>query len=243
MRSILLVEDDLDIQEVNKDMLERRGGYDVRLAINLAEARERIAESAPDIIVLDIMLPDGSGLDFLRELREEIGERRVKDGQNNSPLSILKSQLSTIPVLLLTALGKSKDMVEGLQAGGDDYLAKPYDNDVLLARIEAILRRAGRVSETITKGLLTLGLLSKRAFVNGEDLMLTSKQYDLLFLLIQNEGKTMSAETVYEKVWAQPLNNNKNALQVSISKLRTKIKHSGYDITSLRGKGYAFLKI
>jgi CheY-like chemotaxis protein len=117
--NILLVEDNEDIQELNKEFLEETGGYNVRLAMSLTEARECIAESVPDIIVLDIMLPDGSGLDFLKELKQD------KD----------------MPVLLLTALSESSDEIKGLRAGGDDYIAKPYDNNVLLARIETNLRR------------------------------------------------------------------------------------------------------
>jgi len=120
---ILLVEDNKDIQELNKEFLEETGGYNVRLAMNLAEARESIAESEPDIIVLDIMLPDGSGLDFLKELKQD----------------------RDVPVLLLTALSESSDEIKGLQAGGDDYIAKPYDNNVLLARIETSLFRALKV--------------------------------------------------------------------------------------------------
>ena len=117
---ILLVEDNEDIQRANKKMLERRGGFNVRLAMNLAEARKQVAHAKPDIMVLDILLPDGNGLDFLRELR---------------------AGLSCIPVLLLSVLGKAGDIVNGLQAGADDYMAKPYENAVMLARIESLLRR------------------------------------------------------------------------------------------------------
>ena len=121
--NILLVEDNRDIQKLNKETLERRGGYEVRLAMNLAEARKQITEQVPCLIILDIMLPDGSGLEFLRELRHS----------------------TNIPVLLLTALGESGDIVKGLKAGGDDYLAKPYNNDVFLARIESLLRRSAQI--------------------------------------------------------------------------------------------------
>jgi DNA-binding response OmpR family regulator len=235
MHNILFVEDDKDIQEVNKNMLERRGGYVVRTAMNLAEARQRIKESVPDLIVLDIMLPDGSGLDFLRELR---GDSLSLSG------SASLSGSGDIPVLLLTALNESSDVVTGLRAGGDDYLAKPYDNDVLLARIESLLRRTGRVLKTLAKGPLTADIIAGRVFINGHDngrdLLLTQKEFAVLLLFMQNEGITMSAESVYEKVWKRPLGDDKNTLQVTISNLRKKIDPSGYGISVLRGQGYMF---
>jgi DNA-binding response OmpR family regulator len=218
MRNILFIEDDKDIQEVNKNMLERRGGYAVRLAMNLGEARERIKEAPPDIIVLDIMLPDGNGLDFLRELRRD----------------------ADIPVLLLTALGESGDVVRGLKEGGDDYLVKPYDNDVLLARIESLLRRTERMPKTLAKGSLVLDIISGRAFINNNDLLLTQKEYAVLFLLAQSEGTIMSADSVYEKVWKRSLGDDKNTLQATISNLRKKIEPSGYTIAVIRGQGYVF---
>ena len=120
---ILLVEDNEDIQRANKRTLERRGGFNVRLAMNLNEAWKQINLCEPDAMVLDILLPDGNGLDFLKELR---------------------TRRSNIPVLLLSVLGKSGDIVNGLQAGADDYLTKPYENVVMLARLESLLRRTKR---------------------------------------------------------------------------------------------------
>ena len=126
---ILLVEDNEDIQRANKRTLERRGGFNVRLAMNLAEAWNQIAISEPDIMVLDILLPDGNGLDFLREFR---------------------TRCHNIPVMLLSVLGKSSDIVKGLQAGADDYLAKPYDNAVMLARLETLFRRSGKRNNEVS---------------------------------------------------------------------------------------------
>ncbi len=222
MFNILLVEDDIDIQQVNKNMLKRRGGYTVRLAMNLAEARQKIAETAPDIIVLDITLPDGSGLDFLLELRQDLN----------------------IPVLLLSALDESGDIVRGLKAGGDDYLAKPYDNDVLLARIETLLRRTARFPKTLTKGSLVLDIIAGRAFIDSHgdsrDLLLTQKEFAVLLLLAQNERAVMSAAAIYENVWKQASRFDKNTLQATISNLRKKIEPSGCAINVLRNQGYAF---
>jgi DNA-binding response OmpR family regulator len=221
MYNILLVEDNLEIQEVNKNMLIQCGGYRVRLAKNLAEARERLAEAEPDLIVLDIMLPDGSGLDFLQELRRS----------------------ADIPVLLLTALGEPSDTAKGLRAGGDDYLAKPYDNDELLARIESLLRRASRPQKTLTKGRLALNVNSGMAFIDGRDLLLSPKEFAVLLFLAQNEGKTVNAEYLYREVWGLPL-FNKQTVKNRISELRKKLEDaaSGCYIESVRGEGYCFVR-
>jgi DNA-binding response OmpR family regulator len=218
--SILLVEDNEDIQEINQRFLTRRG-YAIRLAFSLAQARKEIEENRPDAIVLDIMLPDGNGLDFLNEL---------------------KSQGKNIPVLLLTALSESRDEVRALEEGADDYLAKPYENKVLAARLEALLRRAALVPETVTKGALKLETYSGQAMLNGVDLNLTRKEFDIILLLAQNEDSLLSTESIYEKVWGQPLIDDNNAIRTVLSRLRTKIEHSGYVIEPLRGKGYIFTK-
>jgi len=238
MYNILLVEDDPEILDVNKKMLERRGGYVVRIAKSLAEARAQIAQSMPDIIVLDIMLPDGKGLDLLLQLR----------------------QTSDIPVLLLSALGRSEDVVRGLKSGGDDYLPKPYDNDVFLARLESLLRRYStwklaerfgpgvvgdqkHLPKFLAKGSLKLDTIAGRAFINDNDLLLTHKEFAILLLLANKEEETINAQSIYENVWKQPLGGNINTLQATISSLRKKIEPSGYTITVFRGQGYTFEQI
>lgn len=220
MRDILLVEDNKDIQLVNKKILEKQRIYNVRLAMDLAEARERIMENVPDIIVLDIMLPDGSGLDFLKEIRD--------------------GQAKNVPVLLLTALGTSEDVVAGLKSGGDDYLAKPYDYNVLLARIEALLSRAERVPETITKGAMIIKVPSNEVFINGEKLRLSQIEFCLLLKFVQNEELMMSSDYLYEQVWGQQMVGDNVALKNAVYKLRGKLVNSGYTIVSERGGGYCF---
>jgi DNA-binding response OmpR family regulator len=221
MYNIVLIEDNKEIQEINKRMLIQCGGYHVRLAKNLAEARERLTEAEPDLIVLDIMLPDGNGLDFLKELR-----------------------LTTdIPVLLLTAHSEPGATVKGLRAGGDDYLSKPYDNDELLARIESLLRRASRLPKTLTKGKLTLNINSGMAFIDGKDLLLSPKEFAVLHFLALNEGKTVNAQFLYQEVWGLPL-FNKQTLKNRISELRKKLEETTSDcyIESVRGEGYCFIR-
>jgi len=142
MYNILLVEDDKDILQVNANMLKRHGGYHLYLAENLAAGRKIFSDADIDMAILDIMLPDGSGLDFLKEIK----------------------QTANIPVLLLTALSEADDEVKGLKAGGDDYLAKPYDINVLLARVEVMLQRAATVPEIVKQGDFVLRVKSGQVF-------------------------------------------------------------------------------
>lgn len=217
MGTILLVEDNEQVLYGNKRMLKRRG-YDVMTALSLKEARERIIEQRPDAIILDIMLPDGSGLDFIHEVR----------------------QTSHIPILLLTGLATSEDIVRGLSEGGDDYLTKPYDFDVLLARITALLRRAKQLPEMITKRNLKLDVISGQAYCGEINLLLTQRDFLLLLLFVQNEDKIMSVEYLYEKIWKSPLSSDTQAIKSAVSRLRKKLNGTGYTISAQRYKGYIF---
>ena len=217
---LLLVEDEPAVQENNKMVLERRG-YKLRQAYTLAEAEAIVAEEPPCAIVLDIQLPDGNGLTFLHELRKT----------------------SNIPVLVLTAMGTPEDVIQGLEAGGDDYLTKPHELSVFLKRIEALLRRASLMPERLEIGLITIDTASNRAFINNTDMTLSQKEYALLQMFIQHPDKIIGAEQLYEKIWGQKMNGDCNALKKAISKLRAKLDGSGYTITASRGEGYCFEKI
>jgi len=212
---LLLVEDEPMVQENNKKILSRRG-YLIRQAFTLAQARSIIAAEAPRAIVLDIQLPDGSGLELLHELR----------------------QTSNVPVLMLTAMGTSHDIVRGLEAGGDDYLTKPYDLAVFLMRVEALLRRSSIVPDVLEAGPLKLDPASGKAYINGEDLILPQKEYSLLQQFVQHPERILSAEYLYEKVWGQEMLDDDKSLKVAVSKLRAKLTCSGYTITASRGEGY-----
>lgn len=177
-RLILLVEDNEQILKGNRRFLERQG-YKTAAAPNLAEAHALIGTCRPDVIILDIMLPDGSGLDFMGRLRE--------------------SKYADIPILLLTGLITKEDVVRGLMVGGDDYLTKPYDFPELLALVEALLRRAERVPETVHKGRLSLDVTVGAAVCDGADLLLTQKEFALLLTFIRNEGRYMDTELPVRK--------------------------------------------
>jgi DNA-binding response OmpR family regulator len=220
-KTILMVEDAYDILWMNRHMFVTQG-YTVITAKSLSETRARLNGCDPDVIILDIMLPDGNALDFIPEIRAK----------------------TNAPILLLTALTDRDDRLSGLRAGGDDYISKPYDIDELAARVEAFLRREDmhrkNPARELASGALRIDTVLLRAFVNGRDLLLQPKEFALLLFFMQNENQTLKAETLYKKVWQRPLNNDTNAVRYQISCLRKKLKGSGYVITAEYGEGYRF---
>jgi DNA-binding response OmpR family regulator len=218
MKTVLLVEDEPDILENHRKFFAEEG-FRVLLAATCAQAREHLSRETPGAIVLDIMLPDGNGLDLLTELREAG---------------------SKIPVIMLTAWGKSGDVARGLRLGANDYMSKPFTYEVLKARVDAMLRNVEQIPEIVTRGALTLSIMSDEAFLNGENLLLTQKEFSLLVLFVENEGMTMSAEYIYEKVWGQPLVGDARALRKIVHVLRKKLDGCGWVITTEYGGGYRF---
>ena len=160
---LLLIEDEPQVQAYYKKVLERRG-YIIRQAFTLAEARTMIGSDMPRAIVLDIGLPDGSGLDFLHELRKT----------------------SNVPVLMLTAMGTPKDVVKGLETGGDIYLAKPCELSTFISYVDALLRRSAIIPESLTIGRLKIELVTNKAFLDGEDMYLAAKEVSLLMVFAQH---------------------------------------------------------
>lgn len=220
---VLLVEDDANILRINRRILER-AGYAVLCAETLAQARAHLAAQTPDVLVLDIMLPDGSGLDFCAEVRDT----------------------TAAPVLFLTALDERHEVIQGLVAGGNDYITKPYDVDEFAARVGAQLRLARlnqqRAKQTLTLGPLTLDMIAQRAFLHGKDMLLQPREWAALMYLAQNEGKSIPARQLYEAVWRLPMQGNANAVKTVLSRLRRKLTGSGYIIASRRGDGYCIEK-
>ena len=216
-KTILLAEDDKKVQSFNKRLLAGEG-FAVQTAMTLADARGILEQQAIDAMILDIGMPDGNGLDFLRELR----------------------QTSRIPVLMLTGYGETSDVIKGFESGCDDYLRKPYTFAELLARLKRLLYRAEQLPETVTRGALTLNILAKEAFLNGADLMLTPKDFALLQYFVQNEGRTLDRDVVYEKVWGRPMAGDSQALGSAVSRLRKKLTGCGYTISGGYGNGYRF---
>lgn len=222
MKNILLVEDDPNILRTNRRILEREG-FTVLCAGTLQEARAKLAQHTPDALVLDIGLPDGSGLSFCEEIRPT----------------------TSAPVLFLTALDEKNEIIEGLVAGGNDYITKPYDVDEFLARVRAQLRLAqinrlaAEQSKTIKRGTLTLDTVAMRAYLHGEDMLLSGREFSVLLYLVKNEGKTLSAEQIYEGAWNQPMAGNASALWKCISRLKSRLSScEAITLQSYRNQGY-----
>lgn len=215
--SVLIVEDDKRLSYINRHALESEN-CDTQEAFTLAEARCILKNFTPDVILLDVKLPDGSGFDFCREIRKT----------------------SDAHIIFLTSVTEVSGEMEGLTAGGNDYLRKPYSIDLLLRRVKnAALHRAAP-PQTITRGSLMLDIIAGRAFIDDIDLNLQTKEFLLLHLLIQNERKVIDTEDLYLKVWGQTMNSDKSAIQKAISRLRTKLEAAGFTIRSVYNKGYAF---
>jgi len=215
---VLLVEDNIELNEINRRALEL-SGYDVLTAPTLAKAREHLSRHSPQVILLDVKLPDGDGIGFCREIREETDAH----------------------ILFLTSSIEHQDKIEGLNTGGDDYITKPYKLEELTARVAAAMRRRGMAkSAKITRGLLMLDTVADRAYLNGGDMLLTQKEFALLSTLVQNEGKVLSKEYLYETVWKQPANDDARPVKTHISNIRKKLTGCGYTITVSRNEGYCF---
>lgn len=217
MSTILLVEDNPHIMKINAEVLSLHG-YEVLRASTAAEAREQLAWHRVHLIVLDILLPDGNGLELCRELKGQYA----------------------IPILFLTALGENRDVVEGLRAGGDDYLQKPYDLEVLVARIEARLRSDEDRRRYVSYGNLKLDTVSSVGYVNGRDILLTQKEFIVLLLLTRSAEHKVTQAELMQAVWGAASETESRALWTLVSRIRKKLQgeESRLEISALRGGGY-----
>ena len=217
MSTILLVADNPHIMKINARLLSLRG-YEVLQAATVAQAREQLSWHPVDLIVLDILLPDGSGLELCRELKAR----------------------QPIPILFLTALGENQDVGDGLRAGGDDYLAKPYDLEVLVARVEARLRAAAQIHRYVCYGCLKLDTLSMTGYADETDLQLTQKEFSAMLVLARSAERKVSQQELMDAVWGQSDQKGSRALWTLISRLRKKLntEETRLEISSLRGGGY-----
>jgi DNA-binding response OmpR family regulator len=217
-KTVLLVEDSIKLTAINRRALEG-AGYRALTALTLAEARERLAGNDPDVILLDVLLPDGNGIDFCAEIRKSTDAH----------------------ILFLTSRARHEDRIRGLDTGGDDYITKPYKLEELLSRVRAAMRRRNMSpARIITRGPLMLDAVAIQAFLNGADMLLTQKEFALLLLLAQNIGNPLSKEYLYEAAWKAPMAGNSGALYKQMSTLKAKLDQGGGAIIlkSARGDGY-----
>lgn len=209
MDKILLIEDNPHIMNINKFALAMLG-YEVLTADSIIGAQQVLSIAYPDVIVLDIMLPDGDGVEWCKKYKAN----------------------HDTPILFLSALGNAEEVVKGLRSGGDDYLAKPYEISVLIARIQNLLKRKTASDRYIDFQGLRLDSFSQIAFYNGQDLLLTQKEYSVLRLLIiySKMNKTITREELYSFVWAGPKGEDSRAVWTTISRLKSKLKQANSDV-------------
>ncbi len=219
--NILLVEDEARVADFIRRGLAAEG-WAVDHAADGEDALEHAASNSYDVILLDLMLPGIQGQDVCRKLR---------------------ARKSKTPILMLTALDGPEEKVEGLKMGADDYLAKPFDFDELIARVEALHRRAtGYASDTseivLTNGCLTFDRSSLQVKVDGKEIELSKKERDLLLLFLTNTGRVLSRERILNSVWGLNADPLTNVVDVYVGRLRRKIGIEGGRIVTLRNVGY-----
>ena len=199
---ILVVDDEPQILRALKTNLAA-AGYEVETALTAEEALAIAAAKPPDALILDLVLPDRSGTEVTRELRT----------------------WTSVPILVLSAVGDEREKVKALDAGADDYVTKPFGMEELLARLRASLRRGGPPNGPVIElGMLTLDLDKKALFVNGKLVSLTPHEFDLLRLLATNEGKLLTHQAILREVWGPAYGSESHYLHVYISQLRRKIE-------------------
>jgi two-component system, OmpR family, phosphate regulon response regulator OmpR len=228
MSRLLLIDDDTRLTDMVGGYL-RQNGYEVDTAPTLAAGREQLKHATPDALLLDLMLPDGDGLDFTRELRGDARTRRL-------------------PLLMLTARGEPMDRIVGLELGADDYLPKPFEPRELLARVKALLRRAAPEAgpdEVLRFGRLEVDLGARQARLAGQPCDLTGHQFELLTVLARSPGRVLSRDQIMDALKGHPLEAFDRSIDVHISRIRAVIEDDPKNprrVLTVRGAGYLFAK-
>ena len=217
---VLVVEDDRKLGQFIRKGLEE-AAYSTTLVRDCAQARDALAESHHDIIILDLGLPDGSGLDLLREWRQ--------------------SRFQT-PILILSARGSVEDKITGLNLGADDYLPKPFSFDELLARVRSLARRGTPQRTTLLEhGPLRMDLVSREVTLDGKPVLLTQREYALLELFLHNVGRVLTRTQIAERIWDCHFDMETNLIDVYVRRIRSKLqKDPDSTILTVRGVGYMF---
>ena len=225
MPRILVVDDEPTLLATLRFNLEREG-YEVITASDGGEAIALAENVRPDLVLLDLMLPGMHGFEICRALRKH----------------------TSIPIVILTARSDEVDRIVGLEVGADDYITKPFSMGELIARLRALLRRAGgprtpEAPELILSGSLTVDLARREAAIDGESLALKPKEFDLLVTLMRNRGQTLTRDQLLQRVWKYQGAGSSRTVDVHIGRLRQKIERlpdQPFRIVTMRGFGYRF---
>jgi len=220
MALIYIVEDDKNIREIESFAL-KNSGYQIKDFGSAAEFYSKMEEKLPNLILLDVMLPDEDGLNIVKKIRSNPESRKI-------------------PVIMVTAKTTELDKVKGLDMGADDYLTKPFGVMELISRVKALLRRCeGAEDEKFySVGNLLLDVVKHSVSVDGDTVELTYKEYELLRLLMQNAGIVTSRDVIMERVWGTDFEGESRTLDMHIKTLRQKLGSAGTMIKTIRNVGY-----
>ena len=220
MALIYIVEDDQNIREIESFAL-KNSGYTIMDFECAKDFYHQLAEKVPDCILLDIMLPDEDGLEILKKIRSIPDTRKI-------------------PIMMITAKTTELDKVKGLDLGADDYITKPFGIMELISRVKALLRRSMNMEDEkfLSAGDIFLDGEKHMVYVKDEPVDLTFKEYELLKLLIQNQGIVMSRDVIMERIWGIDFEGESRTLDVHIKTLRQKLRNAGTLIKTVRNVGY-----
>jgi len=225
-QKILIIEDEPDIRKTLEYNISREG-YEVISASSLSEARQNLESSSFSLLLLDLMLPDGSGLDLFRELKQD------------------KSK-SSMPVIILTAKDDEVDKVVGFELGADDYVTKPFSVRELILRVKAVLKRGVSKSDNVEVqrqfGELKIDVDSHEVFVNDEQISLTALEFKLLRQLVDRRGRVQSRDQLLSDVWGYSSDVTTRTVDTHIKRLREKLGDMGKYVQTIRGVGYKFTR-
>lgn len=215
--TILIADDDPIFRELIRDMLKKES-YIVIEAENGSDALQEFYDNSEiDLIILDVMMPELSGWEVLDEIRIQ----------------------SEMPVVMLTALGDERNEIQGLHAGADDYITKPFSYPVFMARIKTLLRKIEKKkTATLQCGELILNQLEHKVFVDEEEVILNNKEYQLLEYFMHNKGLTLTRDMLINQVWGFDFEGDNRTLDTNIKTLRAKLQDTGRYIQTIRGTGY-----
>jgi len=231
MKKILIIEDDIDIAELERDFLQIEG-YDVTIATDGLEGYKLAKAEKFNLILLDLMLPNMNGYEICRGLRDEVD----------------------VPIIMVTAKGEDSDKVRGLGLGADDYISKPFSSSELIARVKANLAQYERLrngnkgvpdkrSDELQAGSISINLSTHRVYVQGAEIELKNKEYELLKFLVSNPDIVFSKEHLYERIWGLDSFGDLKTVAVHINRLREKIEKDPGNPVHLQtvwGAGYRF---
>ena len=220
---ILVVDDEPDLLELVRFNLSQ-AGFEVETAATGREALERLEASPPDLVILDLMLPDVSGNDICRQIRGD-------------------PALAELPIVMLTAKSEEVDRVVGFELGADDYVAKPFSPRELTLRVRAVLRRRASApgpGRSIERGMLRVDPERHRCFVQEQEIELTAKEFRLLATLMSRPGRVMTRERLLDEVWGSEITVTSRTIDTHLKRLREKLGPAGDLIETVRGVGYRF---